>query len=79
MHFFGVIGLVTMGSGMGILGYLTYNWFNGIWIGDRPIIFLGMLLIITGIQVFSIGLLAEVFVQRRHKEEKLIKSTFVGD
>ena len=79
MHFFGVIGLVTMGAGLGILGYLTFNWFRGIWIGDRPIVFLGMLLLITGIQVFSIGLLAEVFVQRRHREENLIKSTFSGD
>ena len=79
MHFFGVIGLLTMGAGLAILSYLTYNWFNGIWIGNRPIIFLGMLLLITGIQVFSLGLLAEVFVQRRHKEEQLVKSTYAGD
>lgn len=79
MHFFGVIGLLTMGTGLAILGYLTYNWFTGIWIGNRPIIFLGMLLLIVGIQVFSLGLLAEVFVQRRHKEEQLVKSTYDGD
>ncbi len=79
MHFFGLLGLLTMGAGLLILAYLTYNWFNGVWIGNRPIIFLGMLLLITGIQVFSLGLLAEVFVQRRHQDERLVKSTYAGD
>ncbi|MCK4578116.1 MAG: glycosyltransferase family 2 protein [Candidatus Marinimicrobia bacterium] len=76
MHFFGIAGLLTSGLGLGVSLYLTINWFRGIWIGSRPLLFLGMLLIIVGIQFFSIGLMAELLVQRRAREEDLIKEVY---
>ncbi len=76
LHFFGLIGLASGLAGFGISLYLAFNWFQGIWIGSRPLLFLGMLLIIVGIQFFTLGLLAEIFVQRRHREEKLVKSIY---
>ncbi len=76
LHFFGVAGMILSGTGMAISLYLVINWFRGIWIGNRPILFLGMLLIIVGIQLVSIGLVAEMFVQRRHQEMDLIKSVY---
>ena len=76
LHFFGLIGLASGLAGFGISLYLAINWFRGIWIGSRPLLFLGMLLIIVGIQFFTLGLLAEIFVQRRHREEKLVKSIY---
>lgn len=76
LHFFGLLGLAAGLSGLGISIYLTINWFRGVWIGSRPLLFLGMLLIIVGIQFFSLGLLAEIFVQRRHKEDMLVKSVY---
>ena len=76
LHFFGLIGLASGLAGFGISLYLAINWFRGVWIGSRPLLFLGMLLIIVGIQFFTLGLLAEIFVQRRHREEKLVKSIY---
>ncbi len=78
LHFFGLVGLVTAGVGMGISAFLAINWFRGIWIGNRPLLFLGMLLIIVGIQFFSIGLVAEMFIQRRAQELDLIKSVYTS-
>ena len=76
LHFFGVIGLLLLGAGLVVSVYLTINWFMGIPIGNRPLFFLGILLIIVGIQFFSLGLLAELFVQRRHREQQLVKEIY---
>ena len=62
MHFFGFLGAVSFLIGFIILGYLTILWIQGIPLSNRPIIFLGMLLIIVGVQLFAVGLLGEVIV-----------------
>ncbi|UCH62332.1 MAG: glycosyltransferase family 2 protein [Fidelibacterota bacterium] len=76
LHFFGLVGLLLSIAGLVISVYLTINWFAGIPIGNRPLFFLGILLIIVGIQFFSLGLLAELFVQRRHREQQLVKDVY---
>ena len=65
LHFFGIIGLLLLFFGLSINMYLTINWFNGIWITPykNPLFFLGLLLIIIGIQFFSIGLIGELIVK----------------
>jgi glycosyltransferase involved in cell wall biosynthesis len=63
LHFFGKLGLLMFLGGVGISSYLTVGWFNGIWIGDRPIFFLGILLIILSVQFFSIGFLGDIVVK----------------
>ena len=60
LHFFGILGGALFLIGLIINGYLTYQWFGGIWIGNRPILFLGILMMIVGIQFISLGLLAEM-------------------
>lgn len=76
LHFFGLVGLVLSLAGLAISIYLTINWFGGVPIGNRPLFFLGILFIIVGIQFFSLGLLAELFVQRRHRDQQLIKEVY---
>ncbi len=76
LHFFGLVGLLLSAAGVVVSIYLTVNWFAGVPIGNRPLFFLGILLIIVGIQFFSLGLLAELFVQRRHREQQLIKEVY---
>ncbi len=76
LHFFGIIGLLLLCAGLVISLYLTINWFTGIPIGNRPLFFLGILLIIVGIQFLSLGLLAELFVQRRQREQQLVKEVY---
>ena len=72
LHFFGMIGLLLFLSGFIICIYLTIGWFNGIWIGNRPILFLGLLLLIIGIQFFSIGLLGELFIKTNMRKDRKI-------
>jgi glycosyltransferase involved in cell wall biosynthesis len=59
MHLFGLVGLVLTCIGMITEGYLTVRWFQGDKIGNRPLLLLGALEIILGIQFFSMGFIGE--------------------
>ncbi len=69
LHFFGSIGIVTFLSGVLINSYLVLLWFKGIKIGDRPLLMLGVLLVIIGIQFVSMGLLGEMIVSSYRSDE----------
>ncbi|MGK3999680.1 glycosyltransferase family 2 protein [Sorangium sp. So ce1024] len=75
MHLFGLIGLVFAAIGVTINTYLTLLWFLGHKIGDRPLLLLGVLMILLGIQFFSMGFIGEFLTfqmqQRRHQAEEL--------
>ena len=60
MHLFGTIGMVSFLTGLGIVIYLSVGWFFGHWIGNRPLLLYGILGIVTGVQLFTLGLLAEM-------------------
>ena len=72
LHFFGSIGLVLLSTGLAINVYLTVGWFNGVWIGNRPIFFLGILLLIVGLQFFSMGLIGELITKTAHRNENIV-------
>src|SRR5690606_27744183 len=63
LHFFGVPGLLLGAVGLGLLSYLSVLWFIGEPIGTRPLLTLGVLLTITGLQFLSFGLLGELLVR----------------
>ncbi|MFC2085866.1 glycosyltransferase family 2 protein [Bacteroidota bacterium] len=63
MHFFGTLGTLAFLGGLGINTYLSILWLMGQPIGRRPLLFLGMLLIILGVQLFSTGLLGEMIIR----------------
>ncbi len=62
MHFFGVIGIIISVIGVSLLLYLSAS--KILWgvsgIAERPSFFLGMLLIIVGVQLFIAGFVAEL-------------------
>ena len=60
MHLVGAVGGITALAGFIILSYLTIIHFQGHRIGNRPILFLGMLLVIAGFQLFFTGFLADL-------------------
>jgi glycosyltransferase involved in cell wall biosynthesis len=62
LHFFGFFGAAAFFVGTIILGYLTVMWIQGHPLSNRPMLFLGMLLIIVGVQFFAVGLLGEMLV-----------------
>ena len=62
LHLFGGIGLALTLVGLGISIYLTILRISGEAIGQRPLLFLGVLLMVVGIQLLSLGLLGQMLV-----------------
>jgi dolichol-phosphate mannosyltransferase len=70
MHVFGLLGLGSMLLGTLLGGYLTFLKFGlNLGIGDRPLLFLTVVLIITGVQLFCFGLLAELLMRTYHESQ----------
>ncbi len=65
MHLFGGIGVLFSAVGFLISLYLAIVKFTGQAIGQRPLLLLGVILIVVGVQLITIGLLSEM-VQRNH-------------
>ena len=60
MHFFGALGIVTLGLGVIINLYMLIMKFGGQDIWGKPLLLLGILLVMGGIQFFTIGIIAEL-------------------
>lgn len=60
LHLFGLVGLMALMMGVGINAYLAWRWFEGEWLSNRPLLLLGVLLMILGIQMVTTGLIAEM-------------------
>jgi glycosyltransferase involved in cell wall biosynthesis len=69
LHLFGGIGVIASVAGGAILVYLTIDKIGGAGIGGRPLLLLGVLLVVVGIQFLSLGLIGEMLTG--HHEEKL--------
>lgn len=67
MYFFGRIGILTSLMGVAICLYLTIMWFMGQAIGSRPLLVLGVLLVLVGIQFISTGFVCNIFVDKSFK------------
>ncbi len=72
MHLFGFLGALSFVVGLVVNGYLTIEWITGAPLSNRPMLFLGMLLIIVGVQFFSMGLLGEMLVHNFMDEKEYI-------
>lgn len=70
MHFFGFLGALSFLVGLVVNGYLTVLWIIGEPLSNRPMLFFGMLLIIVGVQFFSVGLLGEMMVNNFADEKE---------
>jgi len=82
LHLFGPVGLFVGSVGFLINAYLAVLWIQGIGIGDRPLLMLGTLMIIVGIQILIFGLLGEMIAAASYRSsdvEKLVRRTTRGD
>ncbi len=68
LHLFGGLGLLLGALGSGVLVYLTVVKIEGHAIGQRPLLTLGVLLVVVGLQFFSLGLIGEMITS--HHEER---------
>jgi len=67
-HLFGGIGSVLAASGSLALGYLiALKLLTGASIGNRPLLLLGVLAVIVGMQLILFGMLAELIIHRTQR------------
>lgn len=71
LYLFGRWGLISTLLGLIISGYLAaLKIFWGVPLSNRPLLFLGMLLILGGLQFLSMGLLSELIVSKFNSRNK---------
>ncbi len=68
LHFFGLLGTILSFAGLAINIYLGILRLTGQWIGNRPMLLLGILLLILGVQFIFFGLMGELIVFSSQKE-----------
>jgi len=67
-HFFGTLGTITFSGGFAIGLYISYLRFTTGSIQNRhPLLYLGMLLMIIGVQLISTGLVSELIIFSKPK------------
>ena len=70
LQIFGLVGLMMSGTGAAITGWLAcIRLFGGQAIGDRPLLLFGILLLFTGVQLVTLGLLAELQARTYHESQ----------
>lgn len=71
LHVFGAWGFVSMALGIAINLYLSFQKLvMGMAIGGRPLLLLGVLLLFTGFQFMSMGLLGEMLARIYHESQQ---------
>lgn len=71
LRFFGLTGLFIFALGAILLVMLfIQRMFMGIGLADRPIVLVGLLLFVVGIQILAIGLVGEIIIFTHAKELK---------
>ena len=78
LHVFGTIGSILLVLGIMINGWLTVEWLLGMPISNRPLLFLGILLMLVGIQLISTGLLAEMIAKREQRTSDYLTKDALG-
>ncbi|NEP11255.1 MAG: glycosyltransferase family 2 protein [Symploca sp. SIO2C1] len=70
MHVFGLLGIMSLTLGIGLGLYLTILKLGlGQSIGDRPLLILAVVLVLTGVQLLSFGLLGELLMRTYHESQ----------
>jgi glycosyltransferase involved in cell wall biosynthesis len=70
LQVFGPPGITLGGAGLLICGYVAYMKYFTTWSGDRTwLLLLGILLIFTGVQFVTLGLLAEMLARTYHESQ----------
>lgn len=81
LHFFGMIGLPLLLLGLAFISYLSALWVLDMGpIGNRPLLLIGILFVVTGTQVLGVGLVAELLQSTglREKDKYVIDQRFGG-
>ena len=79
LHLFGFVGLLFLSAGLLINAYLAVIWFLGEPLSNRPLLLLGVLLMVLGFQVLTTGLIGEMitFKNFRRADSYSVRSTLL--
>lgn len=77
LHFFGTVGTLSLVAGFLVLVYLSILRFQGKTIGDRPLLLLGILLVLTGLQVLFTGFLADLLLHLSSRNGNVDKDRII--
>lgn len=69
IHLFGPIGLLSFGTGAIINIFLFFEKIIGNDIGGRPLLMLGILLVLSGIQFITFGLMTEIMMRTYYESQ----------
>ncbi len=69
LQMFGLFGSLMGLLGGGLLAFLAYMRITRGWSADGPILLMGVLLVFTGVQLLTIGLLAELQARTYHESQ----------
>jgi hypothetical protein len=76
VQIFGLVGITLGSMGAAVLGWLAFvKYFQHEGIGDRPLLLFGILLVFTGVQLVTLGLLGEMLARTYHESQS--KPTYV--
>ncbi|MGY6499698.1 MAG: glycosyltransferase family 2 protein [Acidimicrobiales bacterium] len=81
-HLFGGIGVVLGFLGSALIAWMMVVWVQGEVVGNRPALLAGILLVVVGVQMISLGLVSELVVhlrRRRTLEADFDEERFVGE
>ena len=82
MHFFGTWGLIIFGAGVLINVYMLILKLLGNDIWGKPLLLLGILLVLAGFQLITIGIISELmmrtYYESQNKRPFTIRNVFVG-
>jgi glycosyltransferase involved in cell wall biosynthesis len=75
LQIFGLVGMSSGIAGAVILAWIAYTRLFGYQPADRPLTLLGILLVVTGVQLVTVGLVAEMQARTYHESQD--KPTYV--
>jgi glycosyltransferase involved in cell wall biosynthesis len=82
MHLFGTIGFISFGLGAAINLYLLALKIMGHDIWGKPLLILGLILLLGGIQFITIGIVADInvrtYFESQHKKTYTVRKRFRG-
>jgi glycosyltransferase involved in cell wall biosynthesis len=71
IHIFGLLGFLSVLLGVGIGAYLAViKFFYGAALAERPLLLFGILLVMVGVQLVTMGLLGEMVVRTYYESQK---------
>ena len=73
LRFFGAVGGVLGLAGSIILGILLVQRLGGVGIANRPLLLLGVLLLVLGLQAIALGLVAEIIVHLQASSRRVYR------